>query len=493
MSDGDSPLLAQVRSLAAQATELYSGSPHADRIERAMARLDEPLRVAIAGKVKAGKSTLLNALVGEELAPTDEGECTKIVTWYRDGITYRVTLVPYEGEERQVPFTRDAEAIEVDLAGTPPEAVERLLVDWPSSQLKAITLIDTPGIGSLSEDVSARTEAFLTPDDDRATQADAVLYLMKHVHATDMSFLEAFHDEEVSQATPVNAVAILSRADEVGVGRIDAMASANKIATRYRRDPKVRRLAQTVLPVAGLMAQTGSTLTEAEYKALSDLASVEKADLDKLLLSADRFVSDTANVGLTTMEREHILSRLGLFGVRLATNLISQKQVSTAGELATELVGRSGLVELRQVLTSLFADRADVLKARSMLLTVEVAVRDNPIDGSAELANEVERITASAHEFNELRLLNAIRAGTMKAKSDEIERIERVLGTAGMSCAARLGLDEDTPTADLVAATQKELASWQQRAENPMTSKELADASRVLIRTCEGLLMTLTS
>ena len=33
-------------------------------------------RVAIAGKVKAGKSTLLNALVGEMLAPTDAGECT---------------------------------------------------------------------------------------------------------------------------------------------------------------------------------------------------------------------------------------------------------------------------------------------------------------------------------------------------------------------------------------------------------------------------------
>ena len=60
-------------------------------------RLDEPLRVAIAGKVKAGKSTLLNALVGEELAPTDAGECTRIVTWYRDGITYRVTLEPSDG------------------------------------------------------------------------------------------------------------------------------------------------------------------------------------------------------------------------------------------------------------------------------------------------------------------------------------------------------------------------------------------------------------
>ena len=46
-------------------------------------RLQGPLRLAIAGKVKSGKSTLLNALIGEPLAPTDARECTKIVTWYR--------------------------------------------------------------------------------------------------------------------------------------------------------------------------------------------------------------------------------------------------------------------------------------------------------------------------------------------------------------------------------------------------------------------------
>ena len=57
-------------------------------------RLDEPLRVAIAGKVKAGKSTLLNALVGEQVAPTDAGECTRVVTWYRDGTTPRIVLHP---------------------------------------------------------------------------------------------------------------------------------------------------------------------------------------------------------------------------------------------------------------------------------------------------------------------------------------------------------------------------------------------------------------
>src|SRR5580765_7589392 len=149
-------LLDEVRRLLTAAIEVYRGTPQGERLSGEMGRLDEPLRVAIAGKVKAGKSTLLNALVGEELAPTDAGECTKVVTWYRDGITYRVMMHPRDGEPRQVPFSRDAGAIDVDLQGLPVEFVDRLEVEWPSSSLRSMTLIDTPGIASLSIDVSAR-------------------------------------------------------------------------------------------------------------------------------------------------------------------------------------------------------------------------------------------------------------------------------------------------------------------------------------------------
>ena len=56
-----------------------------ERVAQVRDALAAPLRVAVAGRVSSGKSTLVNALLGKRVAPTSAGECTKIVTWFRDG------------------------------------------------------------------------------------------------------------------------------------------------------------------------------------------------------------------------------------------------------------------------------------------------------------------------------------------------------------------------------------------------------------------------
>ena len=127
---------------------------------------------------------------------------------------------------------------------------------------------------------------------------------MRHLHATDVRFLESFFDQGVAKATPINTIAVLSRADEIGVGRLDALSSARRIARRYRADDKIRGLCQTVVAVAGLLAQTGRTMRQHEFTALTALAGLPRADLDAMLLSVDRFArtelahrSDTAGLG----------------------------------------------------------------------------------------------------------------------------------------------------------------------------------------------------
>ena len=42
---------------------------------------------------------------------------------------------------------------------------------------------------------------------------------------------------------------------------------------------------------------------------------------------------------------------------------------------------------------------------------------------------------------------------------------------------------------EIRTSLQNAIARWQRRAENPLSSRDVADASRVLIRTCEGLLV----
>ena len=42
-----------------------------DRVDAVLDGLVEPLRIAVLGEVKAGKSTLTNAIVGAEIAPAD--------------------------------------------------------------------------------------------------------------------------------------------------------------------------------------------------------------------------------------------------------------------------------------------------------------------------------------------------------------------------------------------------------------------------------------
>src|SRR5690242_3116493 len=135
----DDPLTAAVADLLRTATAAATGPESAAQLQELSDRLGGPLRVAIAGKIKAGKSTLLNALVGEELAPTDAGECTKIVTWYRKGDQPQVLLCPRSGSPEVAYFSRETGALDIDLAGREPADVDRLEVSWPTSRLDEIT------------------------------------------------------------------------------------------------------------------------------------------------------------------------------------------------------------------------------------------------------------------------------------------------------------------------------------------------------------------
>jgi hypothetical protein len=385
-------------------------------------------------------------------------------------------MFPLDGPPVPLPVVRTGGVLEIDMGGVPADRIDRLVVDWPAQSLREMTLIDTPGVASLDAENSARTTRFLEPDDETPTEADAVVYLMRHLHVADAQFLESFRDQGVARATAVNTVAVISRADEIAGGRVDAMFSARAIATRYRSEPALRGLCQNVVAVAGLLAFSGRTLRQDEFAAVKALAERPRAELEAALLSTDRFLR-TGDPAL--------VRRFGLFGIRLATSLIRQG-ASTPSALAGELVARSGLHELRRVLRVQFAERRDLLKARSAVLALDRMVR---ADGDPHrLAPELERILTATHEFAELRLLAALRSGAVTLPKPMALDAQRLLGDEGGTPAVRLGLEPQADPADLRRAASIALRRWQGNAESPVLGRRAADACRVLVRTCEGIL-----
>lgn len=457
------------------------------RLEESRARLVGPLRLAIAGKVKAGKSTLLNAVLGEELAPTDAGECTRVVTWYERGDSPQVMVHPLDGPPVLRPWSRETGALEVDLGPMTAAEVSRIHVAWPTSRLDDLTILDTPGIASISADISERTHRVLAADDGRTPVADAVLYLMRHTHASDIRFLEAFHDDDLAHGTPMNSIGVLSRADEIGSCRLDSMEVAAGIARRYERDPRMKRLCSVIVPVDGLLAHAATTLRESEYAMLAEVAAAPQAEIEELLLTADRFARRPTVVRLAEPDRDRLLDRYGLFGVRLSVDLIRSGAVGSATELAADLARRSGLDRLRSVVLRQFELRSRVLKARSALAVLIDVLREGLVEDAAALFAAAEHLSASTHEFEEVRLLGSLRSGQVEIRANRVDELDRLLGGEGHDPCSRLGLPAGSGPDEVRAAALAALGPWQRLAEHPLSSRSLQMAARVATRTLEGL------
>lgn len=471
----------QVRTLLGEIGSSLGDHPGQAQVRAIAERLDGPLRVAIAGRVKAGKSTLLNALVGERLAPTDAGECTKIVTRYHYGDQYGVTAEMRSGASRTLAFTRGESALKIDLVGSGEADIRHLTVSWPSSALRTTMLIDTPGLASLNAENSRRTVDFIQGDDGGAGDVDAVIYLMRHTHREDLRFLDAFMDRGVSSSSAVNAIGVLSRADEIGAGRLDAMDSAARIAARYATDRDLTRLVSGVLPLAGLLAETGLTMIEEEAAALRSVAAFEPATLERMLLSAQTFC-DVNVEGVGVEQRRRLLDRLGVFGVRVSVDLIRSQGLRTAADLGPRLVDVSGLAALKQRIADQFGPRARVLQARSALVALRVLAKE--LEASApeparRIAYECERIEASAAEFARIRAAHLISAGLVELRDDEQAELTRLL--LGTTATQALGVPSDS----VRRAALDGVARWRTRAEDPFADPATREACETGARTCE--------
>ncbi|MEA5552361.1 dynamin family protein [Anabaena cylindrica UHCC 0172] len=139
-------------------------------------------RLLVLGDMKRGKSTFLNALIGENLLPSDVNPCTAVLTILRYGAEKKVTIHFNNGKS---PEQLDFQSFKYKYTIDPAEAkkleqeqkqafpdVDYAVVEYPLTLLeKGIEIVDSPGLN----DTEARNELSLG----YVNNCHAVLFVMR--------------------------------------------------------------------------------------------------------------------------------------------------------------------------------------------------------------------------------------------------------------------------------------------------------------------------
>ncbi|GAA2632684.1 dynamin family protein [Paractinoplanes durhamensis] len=431
-------------------------------------RLGEPLRVAIAGRLKAGKSTLVNALIGRRVAPTAVGECTRVVTRFRYGPADRVDVVCRDGRRISLPL--DDDGMIPQRLGVPATRVAYVDVTLTSEKLRDLTVVDTPGLASTDTMVSARAEEAVgvstAPfdadiDADSAGEvaaAEAVVYVFTQaVRADDVRALDAFRDSSARLASsPINALGVFGKVDTLVGGPGDPWPVAGPLAEQQAG--LLARTVSDVVPVVALLAETAEAgrLTAADGAALRELAELPMEQLRVMLASVDLF--RTRPAPLDAAQRERLLSLLDLYGIGFAlAQYAADPQLST-GELVRRLVAASGFPRLRQTLQESFRWRADAIKAGWALGRLERLAGHTRDEKDREILRDaVERLLRDP-AYHRLRLLDAaqrVATGTVRLPADWEAELTRLATSEDPRWILRL----PNASADELAAAARDAAN----------------------------------
>src|SRR5438477_2058467 len=205
----------------------------------------QPLLFVVVGEVKAGKSSLLNALFGREFAKTGVLPATD-----------RVCIFRYGAEEKTVDVS--------------PQLIERFL---PIEFLHDFNIVDTPGTNTMVAQHQRITEEFVP-------RADIVLFVFSVVNPWTQSTWDflAF----VQKRWLKNVVFVLQQADLRDAAEVAVIA-------RHLEDTAMQKLA-TAPPIFAVSARQ-ALLGKSGAAGADDL--LEKSHIRPLEEQIDRIVSGT--------------------------------------------------------------------------------------------------------------------------------------------------------------------------------------------------------
>lgn len=470
-------------------------------------RLEKPLRVAVVGEVKAGKSTFMNALMKEDIVFTGTEEKTFTVCWFRYAETPSLTVHFRGGECLDAPF-EDLEKWSVrDANNTRLNDVEYVMIYYPAEVLKTIEFIDTPGLNSAYGTDAQNTMDFLALKSSEETlneagKADAVIFAFART-LTDMNrkTLVEFHGNKKSGTSPINSIGIFTRLDGAGAwdveeDKMNPVEKAKSRTAKFMKNIEIKRLLYSILPVCAKPAEGYHQLDEDDWDVLRNIARKDREGLQEFLVDASDFKRST-DVGYmeygTPKERGSLMDKLASYGILEITDLL--REGKTLEEIGDILQEKCGIEDVRRLIEQHFGNRTFLIKTKYIFSQLQSAIYKIKYDANSsselkEIGNyirdEMERMVSSIQTLKELTALQMYYNGELEEMTaEEQDDLLRVTGEYGRMPEQRLGVAAESSIVEMAAIAQKKAVLWNGKTSEWMMSSAYIEASSIVARSYE--------
>lgn len=507
-------LRTEVYGLLDKARRLCSEVPDAqkfvDTLTELRSRLDVPLRVAVVGEIKAGKSTFMNALMKANIVFTGTEETTYTVCWFRYGDTPSLKICFRDGSEQKAPFEDlkkwSVRAYEKDNPRI--HDVQYLMVFYPAEVLKTMEFIDTPGLNSVYGTDAQNTMDFLSLRGSEETlmeagKADAVIFAFnRDFSGKSKETLMQFHNNEKSNASPINSIGIFTKLDCDGSWDTFAPASPVELAKnrieKVVENPQVSQLLFTILPVCAKPSEGYRQLDDEDWKALRHLAGKSREALCDVLYDAQEFKTskdkDFLEYG-SADSRKRLMVKLDKFGILAITDgLRAGKEPEQLDALLQEVCG---VERVRQLINRHFGNRTFLIKTKYIFNQLHDIIQRIQKDSQSSqacrnvadfIADEIDRLKSSVQSLKELDVLQKYYNGQLDCMTEEEKQdLLRVTREFGRLPEDRLNAQKESSISDLSILAKEKAAIWNRRAnyDGWLQSGEYTDAAAVIARSYE--------
>lgn len=150
-------------------------------------RINDPFNIVVIGDFKRGKSTLINALLGDNIVPTNVLPETVTINKISYGEKTACTAVLKNGKKAKLDLKELKRKVLERIISELPDEIEYIDVVQNNDLLKEISIIDTPGIGDIFN-------KFDEPVSEYLKYADALIYVVSAkspLSFTEQSFISA--------------------------------------------------------------------------------------------------------------------------------------------------------------------------------------------------------------------------------------------------------------------------------------------------------------